>query len=72
MPAFGPISRAELIRALRSAGYTGPFPGGRHSFMVREHHRLIIPNPHRGAISVQLLADLLRKAGLSRQDWEAL
>jgi hypothetical protein len=72
MPAFGPIGRADLIRALRRAGYTGPFPGGRHSFMVRGHHRLIIPNPHRGTIGVQLLGDLLRKAGLSRQDWEAL
>ena len=35
MPPFGPISRANLIRALHALGFVGPFPGGRHAFMVR-------------------------------------
>jgi hypothetical protein len=46
MPPFGPISRANLIRGLRALGFAGPFPGGRHAFMVRGERRLAIPNPH--------------------------
>jgi predicted RNA binding protein YcfA (HicA-like mRNA interferase family) len=72
MPRFGPISRAELIRYLRQAGFTGPYPGGRHSFMTKGDQRLTIPNPHRGDISVPLLAEILRKAGVARDDWERL
>ena len=40
MPPFGPISRANLIRALHALGFVGPFPGGRHSFMVRGEQTL--------------------------------
>jgi hypothetical protein len=72
MPPCGPISRSDLVRALRRVGYTGPFPGGKHSFMLREGHRPIMPNPHCGIVSVQLLAQILRKAELTHQDWEAL
>jgi len=31
-----------------------------------------MPNPHCGIVSVQLLAQILRKAELTHQDWEAL
>jgi len=57
MPAFGPISHADLIRGLRALGFAGPFPGGRHAFMVRGERRVTIPNPHAGVIGVNLLPD---------------
>lgn len=72
MPAFGPISRADFIRALRRAGFGGPFPGGRHEFMVRGAVRLVLPNPHRSEIGKPLLAELLRQAGILREEWEKL
>ncbi len=72
MPAFGPISRCELIQALRSAGFSGPFSGGRHEFMVRDDIRLRIPNPHRSDISRDLLSRMLRQAGISRAEWEEI
>ena len=34
MPIFGPISRRDLIAALRVAGFSGPYSGGKHQFMV--------------------------------------
>lgn len=68
MPAFGPIKRPDLIRALRQAG----FDGGKHQFMVRNQLRLVIPNPHAGEISRDLLAHLLRQADISRDEWEKL
>jgi predicted RNA binding protein YcfA (HicA-like mRNA interferase family) len=72
MPPVGPISRLDLIRALRAAGLTGPHAGGKHSFMRRGTLTLTLPNPHRGDIGKNLLAKLLRQAGISREEWEAL
>ncbi len=72
MPVIGPIKRADLIYYLRRLGFTGPFSGGKNQLMLREQSRLILPNPHRGVISVQLLARLLREAGIERDEWERL
>jgi predicted RNA binding protein YcfA (HicA-like mRNA interferase family) len=72
MPPFGPISRSDFIRALRAAGFTGPYPGGKHSFMRRGTFTLTLPNAHRGDIGKNLLANLLRQAGIRREEWEAL
>jgi predicted RNA binding protein YcfA (HicA-like mRNA interferase family) len=72
MPAFAPISRRKLIRALRDAGFTGPFSGSDHQIMQRGERTLRIPNPHRGDIGPNLLAEILRQAGISRKEWERL
>jgi predicted RNA binding protein YcfA (HicA-like mRNA interferase family) len=72
MPSFGPIKRVDLIRALRRAGFEGPFTGGKHQFMVRGELRLVIPNPHSGEIGRDLLIRLLRQANISREEWEQL
>jgi len=71
MPRLASVSRRELIRRLHELGFDGPYAGGQHEFMLRETRRLIIPNPHRGEIGVDLLARILRQAGVSREEWEA-
>ncbi|HBY57855.1 MAG TPA: hypothetical protein DEG96_08385 [Candidatus Atribacteria bacterium] len=63
------VSRRELIRRLRMLGFTGPFVGGRHSFMGRGQLKLRIPNPHKGDISISLLKEILRQAGISEKEW---
>jgi hypothetical protein len=72
VPAFGPISRRELIRTLRRAGWDGPIAGARHEYMTKGRQRFPIPNPHHGDISRPLLGEILRQAGISREEWEAL
>lgn len=72
MPEIGPIGRRDLIRLLRELGFAGPFRGTKHDFMVRGNRRVRIPNPHRGDISRGLLAEILRKAGVSREEWRKL
>ena len=72
MPPFGPIKRRELIRALRKFGFDGPFSGGNHQYMQNGQLKLPIPNPHQGDLSIDLLARVLRKAGISREEWEQL
>lgn len=72
MPPFGPINRRELVYYLQQMGFQGPAPGTRHQIMVKGTLRLRIPNPHQGNISRDLLARLLRQAGVTRDEWEAL
>jgi predicted RNA binding protein YcfA (HicA-like mRNA interferase family) len=72
MPPFGPISRRELLRCLHRLGFSGPFSGGRHQFMDKGTITVFIPNPHSGDIGRQLLARLLKQAGIERSDWESL
>lgn len=65
-----PVSRQELIRRLRSLGWSGPYAGGRHQHMVKENVQLTVPNPHhRKDIGVQLLKMVLDEAGISRDEW---
>lgn len=72
MPPIKPTKRKDLIAALRKAGFTGPESGGKHQFMRRGNLKLIIPNPHEGDISTGLLSRILKQAGISREEWEAL
>ncbi|MBI2848922.1 MAG: type II toxin-antitoxin system HicA family toxin [Chloroflexi bacterium] len=72
MPPFGTISRRGLVRVLRRLGFEGPVPGARHAFMTRGPLKLRIPNPHHGEIGRDLLARILREAGISREDWESV
>ena len=72
MPAWGPISRRQHIAALRRLGFDGPYSGGKHEFMQRGDRVLTIPNPHRGDIGIELLAVILRQAGVTRREWERL
>ena len=72
MPLFGPVKRAELIRYLRRLGFAGPFSGGKHQFMHKDEITLTLPNPHQGDIGRELLARILRQAGISREEWETL
>lgn len=64
-----PVSWRELVKRLRSLGFDGPFQAGPHPYMVKDDLALTIPNPHPGDISVDLLARILKQAGVSRTEW---
>jgi len=72
MPRFGPIKRRDLIACLRQLGFTGPFAGGKHQFMLKAEISLTLPNPHQSDIGPGLLSRILRQAGIDRADWERL
>jgi len=72
MPRLGAISRRELISCLRQLGFDGPYAGTRHQVMVRANTKVTIPNRHEGDFGRGLLARILREAGVSREEWEAL
>lgn len=72
MPSFGAISRRDLITYLKQIGFSGPYAGGKHQYMIKDELKLTIPNPHKADISVALLSRILRQANISREEWEAL
>ena len=72
MPPFGPLSPDQLVAYLGRMSVEGPYAGGKHEDMARDTLRVRIPNPHRGDIGRDLLARLLRQAGVSREECETL
>ena len=72
MPPFGPVKRRELIAGLRRLGFDGPYSGGKHEFLVRGERTLTLPNPHQNDIGRDLLARILRQAGVAREEWETV
>jgi predicted RNA binding protein YcfA (HicA-like mRNA interferase family) len=65
------ISRRDLIQRLRILGFDGPFSGGKHQFMRKGRIKLRIPNPHQSDISTALVQELLRQAGIHRDEWDS-
>lgn len=65
------ISRKTLIGKFKALGYSGPFSGGKHQFMVKGDKKIRIPNPHgSNEIHVSLLKEILRQAGISNAEWD--
>lgn len=71
MKRLSAVSRRDLLSRLRQLGFEGPYTGGRHEFMVRGSTRLVVPNPHRQDVRVDLLVRILRQAGVTREEWLA-
>lgn len=69
MARLTPVSWMDLVRRLRELGFEGPYRGGKHPYMVKGDLVLTIPNPHRKEISVDLLRRILKRAGISREEW---
>ncbi len=50
MGRWQPCKRRIFISRLKKLGFTGPFSGTRHQFMLYAHHRLAIPSNHEYSI----------------------
>ena len=69
MSKLSSVSRAELVKRLKKFGFSGPYQEGKHPYMIKTNISLTIPNPHEEDVSVDLLARILRQAGISRGEW---
>jgi predicted RNA binding protein YcfA (HicA-like mRNA interferase family) len=67
-----PLAPAEIVRRLRRLGFDGPFGGGSHPWMQRGKQKVTVPNPHGSVISGALIQRMLRRAGLTAEEWEAV
>lgn len=67
------ISRRELIIKFKALGYSGPFSGGKHQFMIKDKKKIRIPNPHGSRdINAGLVKEILRQANISSDEWDKL
>ena len=65
-----PISRKDLIKKFRKLDFSGPYTGGRHQFMIKGKLKIRVPNPHKSEdILDSLLHEILRQAGISKNEW---
>lgn len=62
-------SRSDLIKRFRELGWAGPVSGPDHQFMVKGERKVKVPNPHRSDIGRELLAMILKQAGIDSKDW---
>ncbi|MDD2725300.1 MAG: type II toxin-antitoxin system HicA family toxin [Methylovulum sp.] len=69
MPKLSPISWRELVANLKALGFSGPYEGGKHPYMIKGRLVLTLPNPHKQEISVDLLKRLLKQADIDRDAW---
>lgn len=70
MPELKPIEYKDFIRKLKIFGFTGPYEGGKHLYLIKENIRLTIPNPHKKKeIGVDLLSRILKQAGITKDEW---
>lgn len=58
------------MQKFRKFGFDGPYPGGRHLYMVKDGLKIRIPNPHKGDISKFLVVKILNQAGISHEEWD--
>lgn len=66
------ISLKSLIKNFKELGFSGPYSGGKHSFMQKGDLKIRIPNPHRGDIHKSLVSEILRQADISKDEWNNL
>lgn len=64
------ISRRKLIQRLHKLGFNGPYPGGRHLYLVKDALKIRIPNPHQGDVSKPLVIKIIHQVGISVEEWD--
>lgn len=76
MSRWTPCKRREFVRKLLTLGFTGPYAGKRHQFLVLKVHRLTIPS--NDEYSVPQLRMMLKEVGtilgreISAKEWSGL
>jgi len=63
------ISWRNLVGKFRRLGFDGPYSGSRHLFMTKGNLKVRIPNPHKGDISKSLIGEIIKQAGISKDEW---
>jgi len=70
MSNLNPISRKELISKLKILGFEGPFIATKHQYMIKQKHKIFIPNPHGGKdIGIPLLKKIIRQVGITKDEF---
>jgi len=66
------IAWRKFVQNFRKLGFKGSYSGGKHLFMEKGSLKIHIPSKHKGDISVGLVAEILRQAGINKKEWDKL
>lgn len=69
MSKLVPVDWRTFVKRLQELGFEGSYSGGKHPFMRKGDLVLTIPNPHKGAIGIDLLTRILKQSRISREEW---
>jgi len=64
------IAWRKFVQNFRKLGFEGPYSGGRHSFMKKGPLKIHIPHKHKGEISAGLVSEILKQAGIDKEEWD--
>lgn len=64
-----PIKHRELIAKLTKLNWSGPFGGGKHLYFVLGARKIYIPNPHGGDMPVGVLKDIIKRIGVTVEEF---
>ena len=67
-----PVNRRELIRKLGRAGFSGPFSGAKHQYMLRDKLKIFIPNPHGKDIGLKIIKRIIIDINISNKEFNEL
>ena len=69
MDRLAPVTWREFVHRLHKLGFDGPYQGGKHPYMVKGDLVLMIPNPHKSEIGVDLLSRILKRGDITKEKW---
>ena len=72
MAKINPVSWKALVKKLKKIGFEGPYPGGKHPYMIKGDIVLTLPNPHKKEIGIDLLMRILKQADIDKEKWQGL
>ena len=64
------ISWRKMVKKFKKLGFSGPYSGGKHSFMARGSLKVRIPSDHGSDIGAGLINELLKQAGIDKGRWD--
>lgn len=59
-----------MIKKFRKFGFRGPYAGGKHLFMCKESLKVHIPSNHGSDINIGLVNEILKQAGINKEEWD--
>jgi len=62
----------KFIQNFRKLGFEGPYSGGKHLFMKKGSFKVRVPTKHKGMIGIGLVVEILRQAGIDKEEWNKL
>ncbi|CAD5949619.1 hypothetical protein NO976_04129 [Planktothrix agardhii] len=76
MSRWKPCKRRDFIQKLHKFGFSGPFSGSKHQFIIYESHRLTIPSNDEYSvpqlrIMIREVEDILAQQ-ITLKEWDSL